>query len=216
MICLGTLGLTASAAGAVTVNFYTIPTSGGTPGNSVNNVASQLTVDVTDGGTGGLFNFLVSTGLNSGANVTEIYFSDLLGIFTAPLTVVSQAGALFTTGSANPGNVPGANNATPPFVLTAGLLADATGRSTNGLTIGDSLLMGLSYSAGKSFSDVMAALTNGNLRVAMHVRSLTGGASDSVVSLPTTPVSNVPLPAAGLLLASALFGAAALRARRST
>ena len=53
---------------------------------------------------------------------------------------------------------------------------------------------------------MLAALGNGNLRIAMHVRSLTAGASDGVLSVPTPPVSNVPLPAAGLLLASALFG----------
>lgn len=143
MIGLGALGWTTTGAEAVTVNFYTNPTSGGTPGNSTNDVASQLTVDVTDGGTGGLFNFLVSTGLNGGTNVSEIYISDLLGIFAAPLNVISQAGALFTAGSASPGTVPGANNATPPFVLTAGLLADATGRSSNRLTIGDSLVLGM-------------------------------------------------------------------------
>jgi hypothetical protein len=212
------LAFTATAASAVTITFDRITS------NSSADAAAQLVLDVTDdaGNNRALMAFSVVTGPNPDANIHEIYFSDLGSIFVPPPTVVSTTGTVsFVTGSANPGDLPSGGNATPPFTVTAGLLADiASGRggSGNGVTVGESITLGLTYSGGSGFSNLLAALTNGDFRAALHVGSLLAGASDSFVSSPynggggVTPP--VPLPA-GLPLLLTAFGLVAVVRRKA-
>ena len=192
------LFLTADAASALTVSFERITN------NSASDAASQLVLDATDDSANNraLFAFSVIAGPNPGANIAEIYFSDISSLFAPPPSVVGTTGNVsFETGVAQPGNVPGANNASPPFVTTDSLLAQADGNNATGVTVGESIVLGLTYAGGNDFLDVLAALANGDFRVALHVRSLLGDTSDSFVS---APVGVVPLPAGGLLLLTGL------------
>ena len=192
------LFLTGGMAYAVTVPFERIT------GNSSADAASQLLLDATDdtANNRALLSFSVVAGPNPGANIAEIYFSDLAGLFAPPPSVVSATGNVsFETGVAQPGNVPGANNASPPFVTTDGLLAQADGNNATGVSVGESIVLGLTYIGGADFLDLLTALGNGDFRIALHVRSLLGGTSDSFVS---TPPGVVPLPAGGLLLLTGL------------
>ncbi|WP_375201070.1 VPLPA-CTERM sorting domain-containing protein [Hyphococcus sp.] len=188
-----------SAAGAVTVGFDRITS------NSPADAAGQLSADITDNGTGVLISFAVAAGSNPGANITEIYFSDVSGLFSGMPSIDSQsAGVSFEAdGSVTPGELPGANNATPGFVTTAGLVAEASGNNATGLTVGETLVLALTYAGGMDFSDVLAALSGGQLRIGLHVRSLLEGESDAFVS---TPPSEVPLPAAAWLMIAGLGG----------
>jgi hypothetical protein len=201
----GFLAVMAGAVQAVTISFDRITS------NSSADSAGQLHLEVTDDGTRALFTFSVSgTAPAPDASISEIYFSDLGGLFTPPPRIVQQTGVAFVAGSANPGDLPGGNLASSPFVVTTDLLADATGRNTNSIQFGDLLVLGLNYASGFDFSDLLAGFDSGDFRVGLHVRSLVGGDSDSFVN-----VSPVPLPAAGFLLIGALGGLAALRRRRT-
>lgn len=187
-------------AGAVTVTFDRITS------NSSADAAGQLSAEITDGGTGVYVDFKVITGANPGANITEIYFSDLLGLFTPPPSIFSQsAGVSFEVGGSNtPGELPGAGGASPPFVTTAGLVAEADGNNATGLTVGETLILFLTYTGGADFDDVLAALAGDQFRIGMHVRSLLGGQSDSFVS--DFEMSEVPLPAAAWLMMAGVAG----------
>lgn len=193
------LAFATAQAGAVTIGFDRITS------NSSADASSQLSAEITDNGTGVLISFLVSDGANPGANITEIYFSDLLMLFSPPPSIFSQsAGVSFEVGGSNtPPELPSANNASPAFVTTAGLVAEASGNNATGLTVGETLILALTYSSGVDFSDVLAALSGGDFRIGLHVRSLLKGESDAFVS---TPPSEVPLPAAAWLMIAGLSG----------
>lgn len=198
----GVFAVSPMAAHAVSVSFERVTS------NASADASSQIQLDVTDGGAGALFDFGVITGANPAPSLAEIYFSDLASIFVSPLTqadIITQVGTNYTAGVANPGNLPGANNASPPFNVTPGLLADPLRANSNALQVGDDLVIRLNYMVGSGFADALAALVDGSLRVGVHVRSLLGGQSDSFVSAPPS-VSEVPLPATLPLLFAALGG----------
>lgn len=209
-IAVALVALAPLSASAVSVSFERITS------NSSADASSQLTLDVTDGGSGALFDFGVLTGANPGANVAEIYFSDTSSIFSTPLLqsgVVTQVGVDFTVGAANPPDLPGGNNASPAFSVTPGLLADALGANANGLTVGDDLVLQLTYQSGAVFDDLLSALNSGDFRVGLHVRSLLDDQSDSFVSTPPD-VGQIPLPATLPLLFAALGGIAFVTRRK--
>ncbi len=202
------LGLFAGAANAVTLSFSQITSNGSTGGTD------QLFVDITDNGAGGaLFNFDVLAGVNANLNVTEIYLDDRTPLFQAPMQpsdITVQVGTNFTAGTANPGDLPGGNAV--GFSVTSGLLADAQGASVNGLTIGDDLQFNLTFMAGFSFADLLAAIDSGAFRIGMHVRSHLNDRSESYVNVPP---GVIPVPAALPLLLSAFgIGAFVTRKRR--
>lgn len=184
-----------SSAGAVPISFDRITS------NSPADAAGQLSAEITDNGTGVLISFAVADGANPDANITEIYFSDLLTLFAPPPSVFSQsAGVSFETGGSNtPGELPGGSG----FTTTAGLVAEADGNNATGLTVGETLVLSLTYAMGMDFSDVLAALDSGNFRIGLHVRSLLDGESDAFVS---EPPAEVPLPAAAWLMIAGLGG----------
>ena len=101
---------------------------------------------------------------------------------------------------ASPPDLPGGNNASPPFSVTAGFSADSDSPvQPNGVNPGESLGIRFSLQPGETFADVLTALGNGDLRVGIHVQAFASGSSESFVNTP-------PLPEPGSV---ALFGVAA-------
>ena len=209
VVVAGALALMAGASAAATIGFERITS------NSPIDGSSQLQGNASDHGATVQIVFEVLAGAQGGANITEIYFSDLLGLFTSPLSlsnyVAHTGNVVFEFGGNNtPPELPGANGADPAFVTTAGLVAEASGNNATGITVGESLTISLNFAVDFDFNDFLAALENGDFRVGLHVRSLADGQSDAFVSEPAA----VPVPAAGFLLIGALGGLAALRRRR--
>lgn len=207
------------AGGAAQASSTTLGYSNITNTTSFN--GSPLSTVVDQGvGNAVTFKFLNgATGPGQGS-ITDIYFSDN---FLTPLSTLfatnvsasqitdSGAGVDFSWG-ASPTQLPGSNNASPPFNTTLALTADSNMPvGPNGVnSASEWLMISLNLLSGRTFADVLDALTSGALRIGLHVQQI-GSGSDSFVS---NPVSAVPVPAALPLFGSALAGLALLRYRR--
>ena len=151
---------------------------------------AQLTVNVTDGGSG---NALFTFG-NSGpqaCSITDIYFDD-----GATLTSIQQiqyptSGVSFSVG-ATPGNLPAGSSIPSAFVADLSLDSDSP-TSHNGINPGEALgvLVGLQPSI--NLDDVMTAIDTGSLRIGIHVQAFDSEGSESFITAPASPV---PVPGA--------------------
>ena len=164
-------------------------------GNSPTDIAGQLFIDVTDGGSGLVnFRFLNAVGVTS--SIADIYF-DAENLLSGLDSLSGSAGVSFSQW-ASPGNLPGGNSISPPFQTTTGLSADSDPPAlANGInTSSEYLNVLMNLESGLTFSDVLAGLADGSLRVGIHVQGIdVEGESDGFVNNPRP----VPVPGAALL-----------------
>ena len=142
--------------------------------------------------------------------MTDVYFDDRDLILDA-ITAIddSDTGVSFSVG-ATPGNLPAGNEASPPFITTAGLSVDSNPPAQpNGVNPGESLGLTLSLKSDYSYSDLLASLDSGALRIGIHVQGFADGGSESFVSkgIPSTP-------APGALLLASIGVGIVLRGKR--
>lgn len=212
LIAAITLGSSYAAADSVTYGFYKLTN------NNTEDLSSQLSITLWDATeANAVFNkslsasqvlFTVHNDVGIAGNIAEVYFDDgLLG----PSTVFNSLGGFtdFDGGGASPGNLPEGNTAAIPFVATQNFSADVNpGNPSKGVNTSDDIL-GIMLGLG-SFSDfdaVAAAVTAGELRFGLHLRTI-GQAGDSDSYINTSPV---PIPAAAWLFGSALIGLVGIR-----
>jgi len=212
--------LTANTAQAelMGISFYNITNNGN------ENIANQLGAEVRDRSEAFdyfgeaiasdevLFTFTnnVDSGINS--NIGEIYFDD--GTILSQTRIIDSLGGFtkYTGGTIKPGNLPSGNIISPAFVATAGFGADTTKNPKNGVnaTI-DILGIVIKLQTGLDFGDVQTALTDGPLRLGLHVRSIGAGAADFSDSFVSNPFGDgpaaiaTPIPAAMWLFGPALL-----------
>jgi len=213
--------LGAGSANALTLSF------GNISANNVGDAAigeAQLSVDVTDFG-GGQVLFTFNNAGPEASSIADVYFDDgtLLGI--AALIDADEGGGdagVDFSQLATPGNLPAANNASPPFETTAGFSADADPPvQPKGVNPGESLGVIFDLLAGVSFADTLAALDQGGgvggLRIGIHVQGFASGGSESFVNNPPDggeePPSAVPEPGVLSLVGFSLLGMLAVRRR---
>jgi hypothetical protein len=168
---------------------------------------AQLSVDVSDAGGSQVLFYFTNSG-PSASSIADVYFDDgsLLGIASIDN---SSSGVSFSQ-NATPSNLPAANNASPPFVTTAGFSADSNPPvQPNGVNPGEYLGIVFDLQSGQTFADVISELTTGALRVGIHVQGFGTGGSESFVNNP------VPVPAAVWLFGSGLLGLVGVARRRS-
>jgi hypothetical protein len=176
---------------------------------------AQLFVDVTASGTGVLFTF-GNTG-PAASSITDVYFDD--GTLLALTTIFNGPGVIFSQG-ASPGNLPGGNTVTPPFVTTAGFSADSNPPAQpNGVNPGESLGIFFTLQGTSDFDSVLAALglggATGGLRIGIHVQGFDSGGSESFINNPREGFPNpIPVPPTVWLMGSGLVGLGLLRWRR--
>jgi hypothetical protein len=177
---------------------------------------AQLFVDVTDPGGGQVLFTFGNTGPEA-SSIADVYFDDgtLLGIASIDN---SDPGVSFSQ-LASPGELPSAMSATPPFVTTAGFSADSDPPTQpNGVNPGESLGIVFDLMGGGTFADIESELTDGTLRIGIHVQGFASGGSESFVNNPPGgpgPGGDpIPEPSTVLLLGMGLFGLAGITIRR--
>ncbi len=183
----------AAPSGAVTLSFDCI--TGNVAGDCAIGEA-QLSVDVTDPG-GGEIDFTFHNAGPAASSIADVYWDDgtLLGISS----ITNMAGVQFSN-PANPANLPGAGNASPPFQTTAGFSADSDPPvQPNGVNPGEMLIVTFTLIGGMSFADAIQALTDGSLRVGIHVQGYGTGGSESFVNNPVPEPGTLALVGAGTL-----------------
>ncbi|MDX2148266.1 MAG: hypothetical protein SFZ23_12160 [Planctomycetota bacterium] len=206
-MALAGVGCVASVAlaGPVTVSF------GRVTSNADENVASQFSAVVSEvAGQPNRVDFRFSNTAVIESSISEVYFDSRNTSPLSSLLGLTQQGARFVGGGANPGNLPGGNGLTTPFQAVGSFSADAQGNPSRGLDVAtDFLTMTFRLSDGGTFDSLVAALRNGDLRLGLHVRAIgDDGKSDSFVSTPPPPpITVIPLPSAA---ASAFVGLLAL------
>ncbi len=204
-------GLTVSAH-AITLSF------GAITANDIGDVAigeAQLAVEVTEFTTNPaqiLFTF-TNNGL-AASSITDVYFDDgtLLGIaqlIDADDGVGGDLGVDFSQG-ASPGNLPGGNNAAPPFVTTASFLADSDAPTQpSGVNPNESLGVVFDLEGGGTFNDIVDELNDGRLRIGIRVQGFASGGSESFISPPpggTGGAAPLPEPGTWFLMGTGLIG----------
>lgn len=205
--------IAATPASAATYHFDVV-----VPMNSSQNVGTNLTMDVTDGGTGALFKIANSSG-PSGSFIDEVYW-DWGGskLLLNPIAAFGPSqGTVAYEQPAVPANLPGGN--------TIGFTAKASAQATstaNAIQTGEYETFLLTYGAGatQGLTSVLNYLDSGGLKVGLHVKNLPGGGqSDAYVNCKGEDCGGggtaaVPLPAAAWLFGSALVGFVSLSNRR--
>ncbi len=213
-LCLtGTVAAPGTAAAAM-LEFYCVT------GNGVTDCTTgeaQMRVDVLAAPEGASFTFR-----NEGpavSSIADVYFEATL--FQSIVGVMNDPGRVAFSIGATPSNLPGANDASPPFRATERLSVDSDAPvQPMGVNPGEALTLYLSLRPGAGFDDVLGALADGSLRIGLHVQGFADGGSESFVNLPwqgPLPVPlPVPLPAGFVLLTSGLgFVVAATRRRQA-
>jgi len=185
--------LGAGQASALTIGFDCLT------GNLAGDCAigeAQLTVEVKDQGAG-VVRFHFRNAGPEASSISEVYFDD--GSLLALSTVTDGPGVDFEP-DASPPDLPGGENAVPPFQVTEGFLAQSVpSPSMNGVGPSEWVMIDFTLQGGQTYLDVVDDLTTGALRIGIHVIAFDSGGSESFINTPVPEPGTAVLVGLGLL-----------------
>lgn len=178
--------------------------------NSSINVAAQLSVDVTEGGSNStLFTFTNTGSIQS--SITYIYFD-----WSTPMTgasIYNESGVNFDIDAADKTkNLPAGNLIGFDANLSFGSAPPVQPNGIHNFVAPGTLEALTIKFTGPAYTDIIAALNNGALDVGLHVQGLSDGKSESYVNGGNPPP--VPEPGTIFLLGAGLLGLAAFGRKR--
>ena len=177
--------------------------------NADEDIASQLSVDVT-AGAGGTVDFTFYNNVGIASSITEVYFDDGTLLEIAEIT---SSGGVDYVGGATPADLPGGNDIDPAFVATQAFSTQADGNTQDGVDAEDEWLkINFTLQGTQTYADTLAALADGSLRIGLHIRSI--GDKEDSDGFVNSPLTVVPLPGTAALAACGLLGLAGARGVR--
>jgi hypothetical protein len=154
---------------------------------------SQLDVDISALGTTQARLTLTNTGPDAAVYTRVLTDGTIL---TAIAAIVDSPPAVDFNEVA-PGVLPGGNG--PPYNFTGDLEAAATNPApSRGVGPSETLIIDFSIASGFDFDDVIAALTDGSLRIGVRVQSFASGGSEALINTPVPEAHTMALLALGL------------------
>jgi len=158
---------------------------------------AQLFVELFNPGPGQIHFAFTNTGPQA-SSITDVYFDDgtLLGI----ASIINSPSLVEFSQLASPPDLPGANNAIPPFQTTLGFSADSDPPvQPLGVNPGEYLGIIFDLQSGGVFDDIVNDLATGALRIGIHVQGFSNGGSESFINNGIVD-GNGKIPAPGALI----------------
>jgi hypothetical protein len=161
-----------SAAPASAFGFSNI-VGGDPPGDAYKN---SFTFDVVNRGSSVLFK-IKNSGNSAAATmfISKVFFDDN-GYLSNPVLNIENVGTVAFSGGADDDNLPQAGKKS--FTTDYAFSSDNGDGNAKGIQAGETL--GLRFTG--NYNNVILALTNGTLRLGLHVQALPNGQSDSYIS----------------------------------
>jgi|GEM_PF-2210648 len=196
------LGLMATSAEAAIQYGFTCITNKKASNASVG--VNQLKVELFDVGWGNQVRFEFSNTGPSAGSATDIYFHDSSNMLTGLSWIQNQTGVNYVAG-ANPSTLSGGNAA--GFVTDTALNTQSTSTSY-GVNAGEKVGLTLYIAAGRTFGELVDAITAGTVRMGVYMMGFSSTGTESFVNNPTNiaPIPVTPEPSSLALGGVACMG----------
>ena len=204
---------TSASAGMLTLNFFNISSNKAADATigeaqlsvivtdeAIESISTLLDTDLLDEDPDGVRFIFLNTG-SEDISITDVYFDD--GSLLDISEVIYDPEVVSFSLGASPSNLPSAGSVDPVFEASDRFLAADSDPPAypNGVNPGEFLVIDFSLQSLQTFADVVSELTDGRLRVGIHVQGFgsDGDGSESFVNLPVPAPSSMVLAGFGVL-----------------